>query len=150
MKSRKEKAKGGMLAISKIATKTASGVAQKAVLEYGQRKGSKIISSGVQDPNSLKDPSLYLTGKKRANLVPILNTDLIKTKNIKLDENYNPNLAENYNPNLAENYNPNLDENYNPNLDENKHNKKKKMVGGITVRKNKSRKNKSRKYYKSL
>ena len=104
---------GGMLnAAARIATTTASGVAQKAALEYGQRRGPKIISSGLEDPNSLNDPSLYLTGKKTASLKTSINPELFtskytpetsqtrKTPIITFDENYNPNIDENYNPNI--------------------------------------------------
>jgi hypothetical protein len=116
-KSRKiiknKRSNGGMLnAITKIATTTASDVAQKAALEYGQRRGPKIISSGLEDPNSLKDPSLYLTGRKSSSLKTSITPELFtpkytpetsqtrKTPVITFDENFNPNVDENYNPNL--------------------------------------------------
>jgi hypothetical protein len=125
------KNKGGMLnAAARIATTTASGVAQKAALEYGQRRGPKIVSSGLEDPNSLKDPSLYLTGKKTASLKTSVNPELFTSK-------YTPETSQTRKTPINifdENYNPNIDENFNPNV---KIKKGLKLIGGKRKSRNK-------------
>ena len=95
------KRKGGMI------SRAASSIAQTAALEYAQRRGPQIFKSGIQNPENLKDPSIYLTGKKSPTLQTTFNTNLIKPKPIRFtpiplnkpilyedenDENSNPNI----------------------------------------------------------
>jgi hypothetical protein len=135
--------RGGMLnAAARIATTTASGVVQKAALEYGQRRGPKIISSGLEDPNSLHDPSLYLTGKKTASLKTSVNPELFTSK-------YTPETSQTRKTPINifdENYNPNIDENYNPNV---KIKKGLKLIGG-KIKSKKSRNYRNKKTLKRM
>ena len=113
-KSKKNlKRKGGMI------SKVTSSLTQRAALEYAQRRGPQIVKHTIENPENLKDPSVYITGRKSPtdktnsfnynNLikpVPIrINTTPVVTqpsKNISQmmfkpilnenDENYNPNI----------------------------------------------------------
>lgn len=96
--------KGGMI------SKVASSLAHTAALEYAQRRGPKIVKHAVESPENLKDPSVYITGKKTQTEKPVsFNIDLVKPTPFKInsnssnDENANPNR--NANPN--QNANPN-------------------------------------------
>ena len=67
---------GGMFNSARTA---ASTVAQKAALEILQRRGVKVLSNGIENPENLKDPSILLTGRKKATLKNSFNTNLIKS-----------------------------------------------------------------------
>lgn len=104
----KGRRKGGMLnAATKIATTTASAVVQKAALEYGQRRSSKIITSGFEDPESLKDPSLYFTGKRSASFKTTMSPELFTSK-------YTPEMDQSRNTPIM--FDENINKNYNPNI----------------------------------
>ncbi len=113
-KSRKNlKRKGGMI------SKMSSSIAQRAALEYAQRRGPQILKNTIENPENLKDPSVYITGRKSPTENPKkLNIGLIKpipirmntiplvtqpSKNIGTQMMFKPIFNEN-----DENYNPNI------------------------------------------
>ena len=60
-------------------SRVASSLAHTAALEYAQRRGPKIFKSAVDDPVSLRDPSVYITGKKSPATLPMyVNENLIR------------------------------------------------------------------------
>ena len=136
-KSRKNiKRRGGMIA------KAASTIAQTAALEYAQRRGPQIIKHAIESPDNLKDPSIFLTGKKSPteNKPNNFNATLLRPTPVRINSipvNSNPNVNI---PNKSVSqmmFTPINDENYNPNI----------MRGGRTKRhKKRSRKSRKRRY----